>query len=115
MSSSLENLDKKPYGVDLAQKVAIRLRKRDLYFSHRDYCGTGFFYKDDAFYYCEFQDGFRDKVLQEFKNEATFVNWLSQQSDWTLSRQDENKGSFIEGNQTITRDRLVAFIRRPAK
>lgn len=97
-------------GKEMAQRVADRLRmKCDLMFSHRDYCGTGLTWVDNTFIYGHVYDGYLQQPIKEFKKEQEFVNWLAEQSDYTLDGHDETD-QFYRGNQRLTHTRLFGFV-----
>jgi hypothetical protein len=110
---------KQPYGQVLAAQVAaVLLSGRVLASYHRDYCGMGLQYWQDTFMYGEVWDGqlqswntFENRVssVLTFHDQATFVAWLGAQSDATLDRR-EIAEPFYWNNQTITRQRLLAFV-----
>ncbi len=102
------NLSNISFGKDLANAVVIRLLQHPLCFQHRDYCGTGLFYINNKFIYCEVEDGepVTDYLIQ-FEDQIQFAEWLARQSDYSMARLDEVE--FKQGNQTITKSRLNAF------
>ncbi len=105
-----KKLSTAPFGVDLANKVYEKLLQEPLCHFHRDYCGTGFFRREDAVAYCEFEDGQpTGETLAYFEDGHSFITWLSVQSDRSLARIEEE--SFKQGNQTVTKDRLVDFVK----
>lgn len=110
---------KQLYTQELAEQVAAALQAgRTLAAYHRDYCGMGLEYVRGQFFYGEVWDGqLRDwntlenraATVLTFPHQAAFVAWLSTQSDTTLSCR-EKPLPFYWDNQTITRQRLVAFV-----
>lgn len=106
-------------GQALAQHVATTLLSgRVLASYHRDYCGMGLQYVQGTFIYGEVWDGqlqswntFENRAASvlAFPDQTTFIEWLSTQSDATLDRR-EMAEPFYRKNQTITRQRLLAFV-----
>ncbi len=105
--------DKTPFGIDLANKVTNHLENSGVFGNgHRDYCGMGLIFADNAYYYCTVYDGYFEEH-QQFLTRNSFVEWLSKQSDYTmrlasLSETDEitDENSFLIDNQCITREVL---------
>lgn len=103
-----KTVSSQPFGRDLASAVFSQLKAEPLCYLHRDYCGTGLFRKGDRVDYSEFEDGHSiEPSIASFENEMSFVDWLSIQSDQSLARLDCEE--FKQGNQTISKNRLVAF------
>jgi hypothetical protein len=105
-----------PYGAGLANKVADLLeRGQSIVYGHSDYCGTGLRYVGGRFVYDEVWNGelsclrqqppALDRALQLFGDRATFVAWLAQQCDQSLSGRDR-QDPYFWNNQRITRTRL---------
>jgi hypothetical protein len=105
-----------PYGPGLASKVADLLQRgQAVVYGHQDYCGTGLRYIDGRFVYDEVWGGELacmrerppafDRALKVFPDRATFVAWLAQQCDQSLSGRDRTD-PFFWNNQRITRTRL---------
>jgi hypothetical protein len=108
----------RPYGVELAEKVADYLvQKGDICYSHRDYCGVGFCFREREFLYDYVTDGgfygswyaSVPSPIKRFPNRAAFVAWLAEQSDQSLSGQEEPE-QFLCNNQRITRERLEQHV-----
>lgn len=109
---------KQLYGQALAEQVAAALLSgRILASYHRDYCGMGLQHLNGLFVYGEVWDGqlqswntFENRAASvvTFQDPTAFVAWLGTQSDATLGRRDMAE-SFYWNNQTITRQRLLAF------
>lgn len=109
-----------PYGADLAARVAAVLENgHALCYGHRDYCGMGLVFVDGHFCYGEVWDGQMedfDKLAKGgenarlFSGKDAFVDWLSRQTDESLSR-GRDTHDFYRHNQTLDRERLVAFVR----
>lgn len=111
--------DKQAYGVDLARKVFDYLKTHLLIrYDHYGYCGTGFVLQDKKVLYTHFDewDSYRGGKLYEpggdytgvikiFSSDAEFIDWLSQQSDESLSG-NESGDNWYTNNQRITRKRL---------
>ncbi|WP_313189133.1 hypothetical protein [Sphingobacterium sp.] len=106
-----QGLDAEPYGLDLATKVCKKLMQNPgehtgLYFSHRDYCGLGLYYIDLQFMLGVVNDGYGpEPLLASCESDPDLVNWLSQESDQTMSLY----GSHFN-NQTITKSRLEWYL-----
>jgi hypothetical protein len=109
-------------GRDLAMQVADGLDAVGFFgHSHRDYCGMGFCKDGGIYVYAEVADGhiltkaemeaiggtFPGERL-EFTTRAAFVDWLSAQSDSSLSGM-ELPDSWLHSNQRITVKRLREF------
>jgi hypothetical protein len=105
-----------PYGVGLANKVADLLeRGQAVVYGHAEYCGTGLRYVDGRFVYDEVRDGelaclrhqpaAYDQALALFTDRPSFVTWLAEQCDQSLSGRDR-PDPFYWNNQRITRTRL---------
>ncbi len=94
------------FGEDLADKFIKYLVKHKFFGeSHRDYCGMGFkLMPTGQVHYGSIYDGHLDEAEKSFKDIKDFKKWLANQSDHSLSNHD--KGSFLQNNQTITRERL---------
>jgi hypothetical protein len=115
-------LSREPYGIDLAQQVGRRLVTKDhsLCYSHRDYCGLGLFYQPEkqSIILSYVEDGFQAETVKEFMSVEAFVQWLSIQSDYSLSGASTDPThlhetqSFVINNQRINRDRLENFVNR---
>jgi len=108
----IENLSREKYGVDLARLVAGYLRNhRSICNQHRDYCGVGLFFHDTGNFTISYvMDGFCDTTIHDFQNEDAFIEWLSVQSDYTMSGVDDDLGDFYLNNQRITREKLESYI-----
>lgn len=95
-------------GKEVAQKIAAKLKtKSDLMYDHRDYCGTGLTWAKGKFIYAKIYDGLPMETIREFTNEREFVEWLSVQSNKSLSGEDEDV--FYRNNQRLTLMRLFDF------
>jgi hypothetical protein len=105
-----------PYGTGLANKVADLLeRGQSVIYGHADYCGTGLRFVAGRYVYDEVWNGELaclrqqppafDKALKVFGDRATFVAWLAQQCDQSLSGRDR-PDPYYWNNQRITRTRL---------
>ncbi|TWW02457.1 hypothetical protein [Chitinophaga pinensis] len=101
--------DTQPIGKALAEKVAKALLHGSIGYSHRDYCGMGLEYRDSRYHYGELWDGGMHNPKQSFDNQSSFIQWLSQQSNASLSN-IHLKDAFYWGNQVITRERLEQFL-----
>ena len=122
MEDSCPSWTKKPqskeeFGVERAKQVAHLVfgRKVNMYEVHRDYCGIGIAREDNLVSINVIYDGFPvppPLMSWNLSQKEEFTNWLSSQSDFTLSGHDESAGVFYEseqfnrGNQRITRQLL---------
>ncbi|HBS06997.1 MAG TPA: hypothetical protein DEA96_18645 [Leptospiraceae bacterium] len=111
----LEQLSQKPFGRELAGKVARFLKENgSIAYNHRDYCGTGLFYLNHQYLHTAVDDGnpvvyFAEERGWVFSDPHKFIDWLAMQSDHSLSMHDNPN---IFSNQTITRHRLLAALNR---
>jgi len=105
------NLNSENYGKKISRSVSKKLKQSvneyyGIYFSHRDYCGIGIFFKNGIFILSTVYDGYGiDEVIAEFDSETEFINWLSNQNDQSMSFYGEKFN-----NQTITKLRLDWFL-----
>lgn len=88
--------------------------------SHRDYTGHGLFYNTETkeFFPARSDDGIPRKTLLNFVSEETFVAWLAEQSDLSLSGEIPTGAALFDsdpGNQRISRDFLVSEMARRRK
>jgi len=106
------------YGQGLAEKVADYLtEKGDICYSHRDYCGVGFCFRDGEYLYDHVTDGgfygswypSSPSPIRRFPDRTSFVAWLAEQSDNSLSGVEERE-AFLRYNQRITRERLEKHV-----
>ncbi|MGK0289289.1 MAG: hypothetical protein ACI86H_000723 [bacterium] len=118
-------MNKKLYGRELAEKIASYLGKYiSLANSHRDYCGVGFCLDKDLFYYTHFQDGYPDNYeeytgspygwIKKFSDRESFIEWLSEQSDQSLSGSESSDPWYVK-NQRITQKMLLEFLKLEEK
>jgi len=70
----------------------------------------GLDYHNGSYNYGSLWDGVMDKPTQSFTDRRSFVNWLSRQSNASLSNVNAPE-SIYWGNQVITRERLELFTR----
>ena len=120
-------LGRKPFGENLAESLAAMLcykaanrRYPDdgIYNHHRDYCGHGLMFFDEAFHLIEVQDGRprESKILASWRDGAEFVAFWARQSDYSCSGADPDAGPLYSpqrsnrNNQRITRQRIEAFV-----
>jgi hypothetical protein len=105
-----------PYGIGLANKVAdLLVRGQSVLYGHPDYCGTGLRYVQGRFLYDDVWEGelaslrqqppTSERALAAFPDRASFVTWLSEQCDQSLSGRDR-ADPFYWNNQRLTRSRL---------
>jgi hypothetical protein len=53
-------------------------------YAHRDYCGHGLYFNSGKFLLASVYDGSLETVIKEFSSEMEFIQWLSNQSDYSL-------------------------------
>ena len=119
---AIAGLSKEPIGAELAERVATKLVKdrgrKGLWHTHRDYCGHGLIFLDGRICLVEYDDGYAHEgsVLKSWQTEADFVDWLKDQSDYSLSSTDPKEkdlfttSPFKQNNQRITRRRLERYV-----
>lgn len=122
-AGTIKNLDRSVIGRELAAAVAEQLLKHNgktgIWFSHRDYCGHGLIFQDRQFRLVVVHDGYatEEPVLKEWKDAVAFVDWLSKQSDFSLSGADPQQKElfttdcFSLNNQRLTRKRLKDYVK----
>jgi hypothetical protein len=102
---------KRPYGFGLAEQVAASLdRGSSLLNYHRDYCGRGLARRQQTYCYGEVWDGILEPS-EVFADRGAFVTWLAAQSTYSLAGL-ENTDPWVWDNQTITRQRLLDFVKQ---
>ena len=110
--------DTTPFGRALAEKVADYLiQKGDICYSHRDYCGVGFCFRDGEYHYDYVADGgfygnwvsSSPSPIRRFPDRDAFVAWLAKQSDDSLSGAEESQ-AWVRYNQRITREQLERHV-----
>lgn len=112
------DFSKQPFGDVLAKATAAKLKEGfELYRCHRDYCGHGLTYDSaaQAFVFGTVFDGMALEVIKKFQSEGDFVQWLAQQSDWTMAGADDTSDLFVpmgfgRGNQTLNEASLRSFL-----
>jgi hypothetical protein len=108
-----EETNNDPYGEDLASLVADRLENCPLMYHHKEYSGMGLAkLSGGKFVYGEVDDG-QISPSMEFGSRKELVEWLSRQTDLSLSRGKDN--SFFKDNQTITKERLLRYVKYSEK
>lgn len=116
------------FGRELSIKVAEKLMiKKSLANVHRGYCGIGFFYNypppywfprepliPNHFYVSCVEDGDPLIDYKKFSEKEKFINWLAEQSDYTMCYFpfQPGQGDYKTGNQKINYKRLINFIER---
>ena len=114
-------IDPRKYGMELSQRVAdFLMQKGDICYSHRDYCGVGFCFRNGEFLYDYVYDGAIGggppypscpSPIKRFSQRSAFVAWLSEQSDESLSGAEEPVEALpLCNNQRITRERLEKHV-----
>ena len=84
-------------------------RRGFLGYEHRDYCGLGLEYKSGKYHYGSIWDGILEP-RRTFSDRPAFVAWLAAQSDAALSQVNQ-RDEWLWDNQTLTRQRLLEFVR----
>jgi len=111
------------YGKALSELVYDSLKLGDsISFSHYGYCGVGFVLDKEIIHYTHFDEwltwkrGERYKpggkylgIIKSFATKQEFVDWLSLQSDHSLSGIETGDDWYID-NQRITKSRLERFL-----
>lgn len=97
--------------------VAKKLREKKEFApqQHKEYCGNSFYY-DGKYHFCYSYDGtpnVQTKFI--FKDEKSFVHWLSQKNDYKMSGCDISDDlyetdNWKKNNQRIYKDDLKKFI-----
>ncbi len=114
----IEKLDKTIIGLELAETVAKRLKSgKGLFSSHRDYCGHGLDYINGKYRLLEVHDGEPEwsEIVAEWETINDFVNFLSRQSDWSLSGANKAEiifytdNLFSLNNQRLTKELLKQY------
>ncbi|KMQ61635.1 hypothetical protein ACM46_16735 [Chryseobacterium angstadtii] len=103
--------DTEPFGYEIASLVADKLKTGQILgYGHRDYCGMGMKADENQrFLYGEIYDGIDFSNPRIFETKDVFVEWLAAQSTASLARLDDEE--FFQGNQIISRKRLLDFIK----
>lgn len=104
-------LSKSTYGKELATEVADNLKLKSLMKNHYGYCGAGFEYINGTyFYYGDVEEGSGYDVVKKFDKQADFIDWLSNESDFSLGFCSKSKeDGVVCDNQRISKSRLVEF------
>lgn len=107
-------LSRKPFGRELAEKVAHQIEKGMLLaYTHRDYCGDGLYFDKGRYIWASIHDGGPDEDLKTWTSREAFITFLAEMSDYTCCGA-EGSPDFIQysgqgfqlNNQKITRARL---------
>lgn len=114
---------KTPYGESLADKVYdyLCLHSRIAY-HHYGYCGVGLVKEGETILYTHidewltYQEGVHYHpggeylgIIQRFTSKASFIDWLAQQSDDTLSGKESGDPWYTD-NQRLSRHRLEQLL-----
>ena len=119
------NVDLK-YGKKLAQDIFSYLHTDgDISRSHYGYCGVGFVMVDDLIHYTHLDEWLTYRsgkiyepggeylgIIKTFDSKITFVKWLSEQTDASLSGSETGDDWYID-NQRITRKKLENLLSEP--
>lgn len=115
-------LSREPIGKELAEKVSSKLvsdgGKRGIWYHHRDYCGHGLIFLNGMICLVEYSDGFirEGTTLKSWETESSFIDWLKNQNDYSLSGADLSEpeiftsNPFTRNNQRITTHRLNRYL-----
>jgi len=112
-----------PYGKDLSEQVYELLKQgTSISFTHYGYCGVGFVFDKKIIHYTHFDEWLTWKsgkqyapgreylgIIKSFNTKQAFVEWLSQQSDLSLSGIETGDDWYID-NQRISKVRLEGFL-----
>lgn len=111
-------------GQELAESVADRLQAGQvLAHSHPEYCGVGLQFAEGQFVCAEvydgqlptaaqflsFQERGEDMEYRAFATRATFVAWLAEQTDSSLSGRELSR-TWLHNNQRLSIARLREFV-----
>ncbi len=97
------------YGIELAQQVAkALLAGKKIMYTHRDYCGMGLIYENAKFQFVYVEDGYDTTPITgaSFSDELQFIQFLAQQSDFTLSGEDPTSIFFEQNDWNKNNQRL---------
>lgn len=97
-------LSSQTFGRALAMAVAEKLKTKEFYNFHRDYCGQGLRYANSRYILALYYDGYPRTELQNW-NEKEFTQWFSQQSDQSMALLGDRFA-----NQTIDMVRILWFL-----
>lgn len=112
-------------GQELAENIFLYLKKnREISHNHYGYCGVGFVLQDSTIHYTHFDEWLSYKqgvmyvpggeytgIIRTFEGKRPFVDWLSEESDLSLSG-IETEDQWYIGNQRITIKRLLNLLER---
>ncbi|MEJ2613197.1 MAG: hypothetical protein P8179_24885 [Candidatus Thiodiazotropha sp.] len=115
----------KKFGLNLAQCILAYLKENDsIGHSHYGYCGVGFVLVDGCIHYTHFDEwltytagkryehgGKYEGIIKTFSSDKEFIDWLSKQTDDSLSGKETNDEWYID-NQRITKYRLQSLLER---
>ncbi len=112
----INSLSREKVGIELATKVANKLKQGNhLYYSHRDYCGHGLSFRDNAFHLVRVVDGYDNFTIEKFNSASDFIRFFAKQSDYSMAGADNSVSvfytdSFFElNNQRLSCKRLIDF------
>ena len=119
--------DRTLFGRDMAQRIWLRLMRmrpingmkmNGIYLVHRDYCGHGLIRVEDGIELTEIYDGMPRGSLRTWTDAESFIDFWSQQSDFSCSGHDASAPAiFLRGkweypdNPRIDRKRLEGTLR----
>lgn len=92
------------FGEALAMAVAEKLKTKEFYNFHRDYCGQGLRYANSRYILALYYDGYPRTDIQKW-NKKEFIQWFSQQSDQSMALLGDRFA-----NQTIDMVRILWFL-----
>jgi len=114
-------LDRRPFGLELAARLAARLRSNQgsLSYGHREYCGHGLRAKSGSYCLETYEDGCPAELLRTWPDERTFIDAVAGWSDYVCSGADPDaalfraESEFYLDNQRITRARIEEYLGTP--
>jgi hypothetical protein len=116
---ALPFLDRRPYGLELATRLAALLRSagHQLAYGHRDYCGHGMRAASGSYCLEVYEDGLPSRRVASWPDERSFIDALASWSDYICSGCDPDASIFAAesefelNNQRITRARIEEYLR----
>jgi hypothetical protein len=116
-------LDRRPFGLELAARLADGLRGASggMSYGHRDYCGHGLIASGGHYGLEVIEDGLPSERLATWPDERSFIEAIAGWSDNICSGADPEsplfraESAFYLNNQRITRARIEAFLEGPVE
>ena len=111
------------FGHELSEKVyGYLIRNIRIDYCHYGYCGVGFVLEDNKVLYTHFDEWLTYRhgmkyvpggeyvgIIRAFYSKVEFIDWLSEQSDYSLSGFETGDNWYVD-NQRVTRKRLLHLI-----